>query len=305
MKQRIAIAACSAFVLSLVALRVPAADEQPSPEPIKIGMAKSIFVDVPQVLVQIAAPAFNALTKECTGLNGQMVVGGDHAELCQKLHRDEVQLAVFQGIEYAWVHDKHPDMVPLMVAVYCQPTLKANLVVRKDSDIAGFADLRGKDLAYPKKSKEHCRLFLERNCSECGQCEPKAFFSQIARPASMEGALDDVCAGRAPACIVDAVTLEHYIGLKPGCGARLRVAKQSETFPPAVICYRKGGLSEATINRFRTGMMNANKNDKTRDMMAMYMITSFEPLPADYFQIVNEILKTYPAPDVAAKVSRK
>jgi ABC-type phosphate/phosphonate transport system substrate-binding protein len=303
MKQRLAVAACS-LLLTFAATQVPVAPAQEAERsPVKIGMTKSIFVDVPPLLIKFVAPSFSQLTKECTGLNGQMVVGGDAFELCKQLHDNEVQLAVFQGIEFAWVQQKHPELMPIMVATYRHHHLKANLVVRKDNPMAGFAELRGTDLAMPRKSKEHCRLFLERLCSDSGQCEPKAFFNQVTRPSSMEDALDDVCGGKVQACIMDAAALENYHNIKPGCAARLRIAKQSETFPCAVICCRKGALAEDTLNRFRAGMMTANKNDKTRELMNLYMITSFEPLPADYFQTVTEILKSYPAPE-ATKVSR-
>jgi ABC-type phosphate/phosphonate transport system substrate-binding protein len=305
MQQRIAGGTLLLALFTAAFLRVPAAPaNEIDSKPIHIGMSKSIFVDVPQVLVQLAAPTFNQLTKQCTGLNGQMVVGGDPFELCRKLHDDQVQLAVFQGIEYAWVHQHHPEMVPMMVAVYRKPHLRANLVVRKDNEAAGFADLRGKDLALPKKSKEHCRLFLERGCEDCGQCGPTTFFGQVTRPSSMEGALDDVCSGNVQACIIDAQALENYQSIKPGCAARLRIVEQSEIFPAAVICYRKGVLSDDTLNRFRSGMISAHKSDKSREMMAMYMITAFEPLPPDYFQTVNDILKSYPAPEIT-KVSRQ
>jgi ABC-type phosphate/phosphonate transport system substrate-binding protein len=155
------------------------------------------------------------------------------------------------------------------------------------------------------KSKEHCRLFLDRHGNDCGQGDANAFFSQVTRPASMEGALDDVCSGRAAACIVDAETLEYYQDLKPGCWARLRVVKQSEAFPPAVICCRKGVLPEETLARFRNGMISAHKNEKNRDLMAIFMITSFAPLPTDYLETVGDILKTYPSPEPGAKLSRK
>jgi ABC-type phosphate/phosphonate transport system substrate-binding protein len=302
MQQRIAGGALLLSLFTAAFLRVAAAPaSEIATKPIHIGMSKSIFVDVPQILVQLAAPTFNQLTKESTGLNGQMVVGGDPFELCRRLHDNQVQLAVFQGIEYAWVHQHHPEMVPMMVAVYRQPHLKANLVVRKDNEATNFNDLRGKGLALPKKSKEHCRLFLERGCDE-GGCPPQKFFGQVTRPSSMEGALDDVCAGNVEACVIDAQALENYQSIKPGCAARLKIIKQSEIFPAAVICYRKGILSDDTLNRFRTGMIGAHKSEKSRELMSMYMITAFEPLPPDYFQTVTDILKSYPAPAIT-KVS--
>src|ERR1041384_4524016 len=104
-----------------------------------------------------------------------------------------------------------------MVAVNRHRYLKAHLVVRKDSAAAGFADIKGKDLALPRKSKEHVRLFLERNCFDCGQCDPKAYFGELTRPMSTETALDDVCGGRVHATVVEAVAFENYQTIKPGC----------------------------------------------------------------------------------------
>src|SRR5262245_29073022 len=93
--QRTTALLCLALCLTLATVPAHSADRQ-SPSEIKVGISKSIFVDVPSVLVQIIAPSFNALTRECTGLNSHMVVGDDCFELCKKLERNEVQLVCFQ-----------------------------------------------------------------------------------------------------------------------------------------------------------------------------------------------------------------
>jgi ABC-type phosphate/phosphonate transport system substrate-binding protein len=297
--------------LSLVALAtiaavtvstLPAQEKEKHPDPVRIGFAQSIFVDVPPILVQLFAPSFNELTKECTGLNARMVVGGDPFEMSRKLRAHELDFAVYQGVEFAWASQKYPDLTPLMVALNRHRYLKAHLVVRKDNTATCFADIKGRDLALPKKSKEHVRLFLERNCFDCGQCDPKAFFSDVVRPMSTETALDQVCAGQVHATVVEAVAFENYQTIKPGCCAKLKVLKTSETFPVGVIAYRKGQVSEATLNRFRDGMVSANKNERTREMMNLYQITSFEPVPDDYAQTCADIVKAYPPPE-PAKVS--
>lgn len=267
------------------------------PDPIKIGMNESLFVDVSPILVKLFAPSFNELCRECTGFTTQMVQSGSPFQTTKLVRDGNLHFGVYQGVEFAWAWQKYDDLVPLMVAINRHPNIKAHLVVKKDSIVNGFSDLKGKDVAYPIKSKEHCRLFLERNCFDCGQCEPKSFFSQVTRPGGTERALDDVCTGVVQAAIVETVALENYQSIKPGCFARLRVVKASERFPVGVIAYRKGNLSEATLSKFRTGMINANKNERTREMMNMYQITAFEPVPSDYAQTCAEIAKAYPPPE--------
>src|SRR5262249_22966392 len=143
--------------------------------------------------------------------------------------------------------------------------IRAHLVVRKDNTIVDFHGIRGKDIAYPMKSKEHCRLFLERHCADCGQCEPKSFFNEVTRPYSNETAVDQVCAGTVAAAVVETVALDTYQASKPGCCARLRVVKASERFPVGVIAYQKGRVNDVVLNKFKEGMIAANKNDRTRE----------------------------------------
>ena len=287
--------------LLLFAVPLPAQDKDP--DPIKIGMNESLFVDVSPFLVKLFAPSFNELCRDCTGFPTQMVQCGNPFQTTKQVRDGQLHFGVYQGVEFAWASQKYDDLVPLMVAINRHPNIKAHLVVKKDSAVTGFADLKGKDIAYPLKSKEHCRLFLERNCSDCGQCEPKTFFSQVTRPGGTERALDDVCSGTVQAAIVETVALESYESIKPGCFARLRVVKASERFPVGVIAYRKGNLSEATLAKFRTGMINANKNERTREMMNMYQITAFEPVPSDYAQTCADIARAYPPPE-SLKVSQ-
>jgi len=67
-------------------------------------------------------------------------------------------------------------------------------------------------------------------------------------------------------------------------------------FPAAVVAYRPGILDEATLKRFREGMMNANRTILGRQMLTLWKLTAFEEVPQDYEKVLSEILKTYPAP---------
>lgn len=290
-------------LLSLLCSLPPAAraDGEIESPPIRIGMVSTLFTDVPSPFVQFILQPFGAIMKQFTGMNGKMVLGGDALALAKDLHEGKVDLAVYHGVEYAWVKARYKDLKPLMIACTKYTHAQAVLVVRKDGPVKSVANLRGKSVALPQRSREHCRLFMCRAGSETGRPDAPLFYSKILTPTSVEGALDEVCDKLADAAVVDLVAFENYESLKPGCFSHLKVLRPSERFPTGVIVYRDGTLPESTLNTFRKGLAGAHKTEQGRESMSMFKITSFEPVPADYDQMLADIIKIYPPPAGAAR----
>lgn len=282
--------ACAALCLLLATL-VASADPPPASEPVRIGMVKTLFTDIPQPLIDIIAVPFAKLMKDFTGMEGKMLVAGDPYEVAQKLADKKIDLAVFHGVEFGWVKQKHPELRPLMLCVNRHRHVKAFLVVRKECEAKSFADLKGRDLALPKRSKEHCRLFAEHGCAECGKDCPK-----LVSASGAFNALDDLCRGKLDGVVIDTISMEDYDALRPGCFARLKVIQESTRFPAACIAYRQGALPEATLKKFSEGMISANKDEKGREVMSLFKMSAFEPVPADYERSLADILKAYPPP---------
>ena len=86
--------------------------------------------------------------------------------------------------------------------------------------------------------------------------------------------------------------------------AKLRIVLTSDVFPTAVIAYRSGAVDDATLAKFREGLLNASQNILGRQMLTLWKLTSFEAVPADYEATLAEIVKSYPAP-VYPKVSAR
>jgi ABC-type phosphate/phosphonate transport system substrate-binding protein len=169
------------------------------------------------------------------------------------------------------------------------------VVVRKDSLIAKAADLKGKKLALAHRTREHCRLFIERRCCPSGT-ETKGFFSQIIAPADQEEALDSVVNGNSEATVVDGEALENYAERKPGCFAKLKTLLQSEPFPWAVIACDPAHLDEATQKRLCQGMIKATETRKGKQLLTICRIAGFELVPKDYERDLLQIVKAYPPP---------
>jgi hypothetical protein len=51
-------------------------------------------------------------------------------------------------------------------------------------------------------------------------------------------------------------------------------------------------------------MIHTHENAYGRELLTIWKITSFEPVPVDYAQAVAQILKLYPAPE-AVKISKR
>jgi ABC-type phosphate/phosphonate transport system substrate-binding protein len=282
-------------LLSIVALIAAPSAEAAQTATIRIGLVKTLFRDVPELLIPIGLRPMKALMESQTGVNGDLIPAGDCENLARQLKDDEVQLGVFHGVEFAWVRQNYPTLKPLVIAVNGPAYLRAHLVVRADSNIATGFNLKGKIVELPRRSQEHCRLFLERRCCPSDE-RPEKYFAKIISSSNNDDALDDVVDDDAQAVVIDEAAYQAYRKNKPGRAAKLKTVQQSETFPCAVIAYQPGALSDRVLEAFRDGMIAAKDNPKAQTLLKANRVTGFEAIPTDYEKSLVEIAKAYPPP---------
>ncbi len=292
-KRATAVAAAGLCVAVLLPA-VPAAEGAELPE-VRIGLVKTLFRDVPEILIPIGLRPMKELMVSQTGVNGDLIPSGDPEQLARQIKDDELQFGVFHGVEFAWVRQHYPMLKPLVIAVNGRPYLHAELIVRADRKIAAPGDLKGKAVALPRMSHEHCRLFLERRCCPPGQ-KPESYFGQFSTLCNVEDALDDIVDDNIQAAVVDEAAFEAYQKNKPGRAARLKVLQQSEPFPCAVFAYRPGapGVTDQVLESFRDGLIGAKDSPKAQSLLRANHITGFEAVPTDYDQELIDINKAYP-----------
>lgn len=288
------VALATASTVALVTAAASGEDKGP-PAQVRVGVIASLFRDTPEPMMQVMLRPLKSLMETQTGINGQLVAGGDAENLGAQLVKNKVQLGVFHGFEFAWARLKYPALKPLMIAVNQQRNPKALLVVHRDSPATGFGDLHGKNIALARFTREYCRLFMERRCESCGQCAEK-LFGHITSPSGIDDALDDVVDGIVQATVVDSVSLASFQKRKAVRFARLKIIQESETFPAGVVAFHPGGLDEATLKRFRDGMVSASQSPRGQQLLALVRMTAFEQVPDDYEELLNSIAKAYPPP---------
>jgi ABC-type phosphate/phosphonate transport system substrate-binding protein len=269
-----------------------AADEKKDAR-IRIALVPSLLRDSTTTVAKPMVAAFGAMVQAQTGLETEVLRGDEPALLGRKIRDNEVHLGIFQGVEYAWAKEKYPELKPLMVIINQHPKRYGVLVVRADSKATGFGDLKGKTVAMPLHSRCHTELFLQRGM---GGAAPKDYFADLPRPENCEDALDDLVDARCEGVVLDIVALESYQRRKPARAERFKVAAKSEPFPPSVVAYRPGKIDAKRLKQFQDGMLRSGDTALGRQLLLLWRMTAFQPVPADLDTQLDEILKYYPAP---------
>jgi ABC-type phosphate/phosphonate transport system substrate-binding protein len=279
---------------ALLLSALPAAEKDASKH-VRVGLVNTLFREDTEKQIQSVSGPFKSLMEEQAGVVAEVFVSGDAEGLASQLKEGKVHLGAFNGFEFAWARQKNADLKPLMVAVNQQPFVRAVLVVRQEDKVPDPTALKGKVLALPQLAREHSRIFVERNCVGDGLAVDK-WFSKVAGPRTAQDALDDLAENYAQAAVVDDVDLEAFRKTYPKTAAKLRVLKESEKLPAAVIAYQAGGVNEDALKKLRDGMIGAKKTERGRKLLDLCRISGFEAVPADYDQQLADSLKAYPPP---------
>jgi ABC-type phosphate/phosphonate transport system substrate-binding protein len=277
----------------LLGLSSAPAVEKPKAATLRVGVVKSLFPDTSEPTVQTIMEPFKKLLEADTGMVGEVALIDDPDTLGTQLQEKKVQLGVFQGVEFAWAHQKNNKLKPLLIGVNKDTTVKAALVVRADSKATTAADLHGQAVALPSSSHEHSRLFLQRRCVKEGET-PEKSFSKITTPSTGEDALDDVVDGGVQAAVIDRTEFDAYKTNKPGRARKLKVLMESEPFPCGIVAYNPDSLDKATVEHIKTALLNSVKTQQGKMFLEKCRITHFEEVPDTYEELFKDVAKAYP-----------
>jgi ABC-type phosphate/phosphonate transport system substrate-binding protein len=283
------------ILIALTATRASALEPATASTTVRIGMPATMFRDVkPAVFAALARP-FHSLVETQTGLKCDLILVQTPDEMREQLESGKLQFGVFNGFEFAWMRQKSSNLQALMIAPPQHRPLKALVVVNQDSPVKSLADLKGKTVALPQGTREYARLFLTRQCQALGQ-SPDAYFGQVTTPVMPDTAMHEVVDAKVQAAIVDGSMFQSYTDRFSGRAKRLRVLTASESFPESVVVYRRNLLDEDTVRRFHEGMSTAHTTVMGRQLLSLWSMAGFQPIPADYENHLAESLKNFPPP---------
>lgn len=258
---------------------------------ITVGLTATIFPGLSDAMLATAAKPFRSLLEEATGTKGTVLQGGTPKELAGKLEDGEVQLGVFQGIEFAYARQSNAKLEPIVICVNKVRTLEALYIVSATFKGTNPSDLKKTTLSVPAETREHCKAFARHHCAPA---TPKEFFETLATAGDAEEALDEVADGGATAALVDGQAWAAFKKSKPGRAKKLRVLLASEPFPVSVVACQSGKFSATQLSRFREGLIAAKDTARGKKMLEFLRLTGFEAAPDDYERQLTAVAKAYP-----------
>jgi ABC-type phosphate/phosphonate transport system substrate-binding protein len=285
-----------AVLLLIPAIAAPwTAAQDAKTTPLLIGSSGNLASPTPGTKETSALETLRRFIKDETGLDNEIVRQKDWRVLAARMAKGELKIGVFQGYEFAWAQEEYPKLEPLALAVngYRYPVVY--VVTRRDDTAKDFAGLAGQSLGLAGNGQPLLRFYVRRQ-SEAEGKKLDAFFSKVTAPENIEDALDDVVDGVVQATAVDRTALEAYKRRKPGRFSKLKDVAHSQPFPPAVVAYYDSSLDEVTRQRFRQGLIGANRKERGEMMLTLFRLTGFEAVPEDFNKILANVRKTYPVP---------
>jgi len=272
-----------------IGLTAPAAAQPP--KVLHLGVLSGMFRDIPPPLIHAAAVPFRDLLKRQTGLDGEVEVVADHEEQAARLQAKKLHIGVFHGFEWAWVKDRHPDLIPLAVSVPARK-FQAALVVKADSKARVPADLKG-NVAVPLGTKAHCYLFVER----LAETLPAGTCVATHMPKNgPEEVIDLILDGKEQAAVMDVASLAAFQNSQPGRAAQLRVLTQSDPFPYTTVVYRKDAISAEMAGKIKAGLLNTKNEASGKAFLFLWRLKGFEELPAGHDAELRAVTAKYPPP---------
>jgi ABC-type phosphate/phosphonate transport system substrate-binding protein len=288
------------FMSVLQGVPLPRANAQPPSTPglpeVRIGFPKALFKDVHPGLIEAAAKPFQDMIQKTAGMSGSLEIAPDYKDLAQKLSNNKLDIALFHGFEYAWVkHD--PNLIPIVITVPNCGKVQACLVVNTTSTAKSVSDLKGACVAIPRGSKAHCEMFFERIREEI----PAKERAECCCPAKLgrltpEEALDAVVNNDCEAALVDVSALIAYRNGRPGVSSWLKVLRESEPLPSAVVVYRNGSLTPEQVKNVRDGLVNCVKTPMGKTFVLFWNLKGFEDVTDSYKTLLEKCRVSYPPP---------
>ncbi|MCS6977499.1 MAG: phosphate/phosphite/phosphonate ABC transporter substrate-binding protein [Gemmatales bacterium] len=284
-------------VAALLADPVAPLSAQQARDEVKIGMMNNLFEEQDEKKIRVQIEPFAALVRRQTGTKGDFVVVNGRERMVEDLKANRVQMGVMHGLDYAWIRDQLMETRPLLIAVADTTTLKAALVVPKDSSVQSVADLKKQTLALNAYPPYHVRYWLNHICDG-----DYAGFFKVVTQRDVEAAMEEVADKSAAATAVSNGALEFYKRQKPVRFQRFfRVLMESPDFPAPVMIYRTGQVRPELVQRFRTSMLSAHETPEGRDTLQLWRLKRFLDVPADYDRLAEETAKRFPPPSEPAR----
>jgi phosphonate transport system substrate-binding protein len=222
-----------------------------------------------------ADPFYRALApalSESTGLRVTLLEDAPWQARQQRFAEGGAEVAFVCGVYYTRQVDDHQRPlellaapVPLAARYGRQPVYFSDLVVRRESSVGSFEELRGRSLAYNEPGSHSGYNVVRWHLAERGL--EGGFFGRVVEAGAHQAAMRLVARGEADAAAIDTTVLETELLHYPWLEERLRVIHTlgPSPIPPAVAAPH---LPEEVRRKLREALFGLHRSAPGRRVLA-------------------------------------
>ncbi len=244
---------------------------------------------IPQInavqMVRQWQPFLDYLSKEL-GMKVELVLKPDYRSVITGLSNSEMDVALLGSFAYIRTFPQGNIRPLVKRVIFGSPNYHSIIIVRKDSGIESFADLRGKTFAFTDKNSTTGYFLPLDMMIEKGFGRPETFFSAIIFTGNHESAVLAVHNGSVDGA---SVSTTRWNPKNPKIGD-LKVLWKSEAIPLGPFVARKS-LDPALFGKIKKAFLKVGKAPETKDLSAHIEIDGFLPVRDTEYDVVRKIQK--------------
>jgi phosphonate transport system substrate-binding protein len=221
----------------------------------------------------------NFLEKK-TGLQVEFVSGLSYSTINALIESGAAQIAFVCGYPYVLAHDgKENPAVGLLAApvnvgaLYKgQPKYYSYVIVKKDSPVTTFEELKGKTWAYNDEISNSGYNMPRAKMVSIGETD--GFFGKVLKSGSHEESIRMVGAGEADASAVDSLVLDYALAENESYASQVKIIETLGPSGAPPIIYSTS-LSEEKTQKIRQALLNMHDDPEGRAILEKAHLSGF------------------------------
>jgi phosphonate transport system substrate-binding protein len=165
-----------------------------------------------------------------------------------------------------------------------RPVYYSDVIVRHDSALHSFADLRGRTWAYNEKLSQSGYGITRYHLARLG--EASGYFGEVIEAGRHERAIAMVASGEVDAAAIDSHVLDTYLDLHPHLGRTLRIIDSLGPSPIQPVAVRRS-LSRACKDDLRLALADIDKDPEGRSCLARAQVERFVGVDEDTYDSIR------------------
>ncbi len=246
---------------------------------------------IPQInavqMVKQWQPFLDYLSKELN-MKVELILKPDYLSVITGLANSEMDVALLGSFAYIRTFPQGTIRPLVKRVIFGSPNYHSIIIVRKDSGIERFADLRGKTFAFTDKNSTTGYFLPLDMMKEKGFGRPEAFFSAIIFTGNHESAVLAVHNGSVDGA---SVSTTRWNPKNPKIGD-LKIIWKSEPIPLGPFVARKN-LDPALFEKIKKAFLKVGKTPETKDLSRHIEIEGFLPVRDSEYDVVRKIQKKF------------